>query len=118
MTAFRDGTSAVFARFEIEADLMADLDCDACHDLSVPTTVEVINPMCLDCHDEEERFETLLADWKVEVGGLLAQAGTVAGRTDPAMLEALRQAGPLHNIEATRKILAALATGTPSPGGP
>ncbi|MFQ5806387.1 MAG: hypothetical protein ACE5I3_08050, partial [Phycisphaerae bacterium] len=111
---FRAGTSTAFEAFNIPADPMAEaVDCEACHDLSEPTSLEVIDTMCLECHeDEEERFEGMLASWQAEVDRVLAEAEGRVDAEGERLLAALRAAGPLHNIEATRKILAALSTTT------
>ena len=108
---FRAGTSKVFGAFDITADVMAAaVDCAGCHDLSEPTSIDTINAMCMECHeDEEERFEGMLASWQEDVAGLLADAEGRADAEGKRVLEALRSAGPLHNYEATRKILRTLA---------
>ena len=105
--AFRAGTLEAFAAFELDADPMADsVACDNCHDLSEPTDLETLNATCMDCHDdEEERFGPMLAEWRAEVDQLLAAAENAADAGGNRTLELLRTAGPMHNIEATRKIL-------------
>ena len=105
--AFRDATLDVFERFGIEADSMAaSVDCESCHDLDQPTTVDAIDEMCMECHDdEEERFDGMLASWKAEAERLMSG---IEAEVDSATLDALRvlrEAGPLHNIEATRVIV-------------
>lgn len=114
-TAFRAGTLEDFQRFHISADSMADsVDCQSCHDLTQPTDIETINARCMDCHeDEPERFGTMLASWHAEVQELLARAEAQADAPDRESLRLLRQAGPLHNIEATRTILEGLADSSP-----
>ena len=101
--AFRNGTLDVFEQFGIEADAMADsVDCESCHDLDEPTTVDAIDEMCMACHDDEgERFEGMLASWKTEAERLLSEVEATA---DQSALRILRQAGPLHNMGATRVI--------------
>ena len=107
--AFRAGTSAEFAAFEIEADAMDEiLECESCHDLSEPTDIEAIDTMCMGCHDDDESIEGLLAAWSEEVEGMLDGAERRVDTEGARVLEALRAAGPLHNIEATRKIMSAL----------
>ena len=92
------------------APLAAAVDCAGCHDLSEPTGIESVDAMCMGCHeDEEERFEGMLASWQEDVAGLLADAEGRADAEGKQVLEALRSAGPLHNYEATRKILRTLA---------
>ncbi len=116
---FRAGTSAVFDSLGISPDTMVEVvDCEGCHDLSVPTTIENIDAACLDCHeDEEKRFEGMLASWKKEADRLLSAAQQRANTEgEREILEALRRAGPLHNIEATRIIARLLGNPTVSAG--
>ena len=91
-------------------DPMLDVvDCEGCHDLSEPTSIEAIDSMCMECHDdEEERYEGMLAGWSSEIDALLKQAEQETGKQQRDTLDALRTAGPLHNVEATRKIIQAL----------
>ena len=95
------------------------VECEDCHDLSEPTDVETINAACMDCHDdEEERFEGMLGSWQEELDRLLTEAADGADAEARRQIELLREAGPLHNMEATRKILrkiAGHAEGEPSP---
>lgn len=107
---FRAGTLAGFEGPELPAEPMADLlECRDCHDLSKPTNVENIDRLCMDCHeDEPERFTGMLASWKREVDQMLADAEAQADAEDTGLLNALRKAGPLHNMEATRVILRAI----------
>jgi formate-dependent nitrite reductase cytochrome c552 subunit len=109
---FSAGTAAAFEAFQIEPDPMDEIvECESCHDLSEPTRVEAIDAMCLDCHeDEQERFAGMLAGWQEEVEQLLARAENQVDTDGELVLEALRRAGPLHNIEATRKIIRGLST--------
>lgn len=104
--AFRDGKLPVFESFAVGADPMAGgVSCDGCHDLSQPTTVAAINPKCMECHDDdEERFGGMLAAWKDEIGKLMDEAGRKVGDERRGLLDTLRRVGPLHNVEATRKI--------------
>ena len=105
---FLAGRLAAFEGFRIEADPMADLDCTDCHDLSQPTEVGVIAAKCVDCHDEE--YADMLGSWNAEVDQLLPKAEAGLDAQGSRLLDLLRQAGPLHNIEATRVITAGLAT--------
>ena len=77
--------------------------------MSEPTNIETIDAVCMDCHDDEERFEGMLAAWKQEVDRLLGDAETRTDKKGRKLLEILRSAGPLHNIEATRLIVRSLA---------
>ncbi len=116
-TGFRAGTLSAFEAFDIPAEPMADsVDCEGCHDLSEPTTIESVDAMCMDCHeDEEERFEGMLTLWKAEVLRLLAQAENAVDDDGLRILEMLRAVGPLHNVEASRAILRALGSGSQPP---
>ena len=108
---FLAGTLSALASFEIPADPMAgSVECRDCHDLSRPANVETINEACMECHDDEaERFEGMLQSWKLQVERLLKEArDQVDGSGTPA-IEALLEAGPLHNIEAARQVLSGLA---------
>ena len=112
--SYRAGTLAAFESFNIPPEPMADdVGCEDCHDPSEPTSIEAINSMCMECHeDEEERFEGMLASWKQEVDQLLGEVEAGGGEKSRPLLEVLRQAGPLHNLEATRIIARALAGGS------
>ena len=69
--------------------------------------IEAIDAACMDCHDdEEERFEGMVASWKAEADALLNAADSSTGAEHQKLLELLRRAGPLHNLEVTRKIVA------------
>ncbi len=111
-TAFRTGTLAAFAEFALEPDPMADVACQDCHDLSQPTSIEAIGPKCADCHDEE--YAELAGTWKQEVTRLLEEARRGADDQGQVLIDLLERAGPLHNVEATRRILERLTT-EPSP---
>ncbi|MEK6799783.1 MAG: cytochrome c3 family protein [Planctomycetota bacterium] len=107
---FRAGTLAAFSELGIPGEPMAEtVDCQDCHDLSKPRTIEAIDPRCMDCHgDEPDKFKGMLGSWKAEIDHALHAA---SGLTDPvaqARIEALRKAGPLHNIEAARRVLQSL----------
>ncbi len=105
--AFRAGTLAALEPFGITADPMAEtVDCEGCHDLSQPTTLEAIDALCMECHeDEEERFEGMLPYWKREIDELLLDVQLRVDESGRQVLEQLRRAGPLHNVEATRSIV-------------
>ncbi len=109
---FRAGTLSAFASFGIPRDPMLEtVGCDGCHDLSEPTDIETIDAACMDCHeDEEERFEGMLASWSREVGQLLLDAEARTDDRGRQLLQTLRTAGPLHNIEATRILVRSLTS--------
>lgn len=120
-TQFRNGELAAFEPFEIPAEPMADfLSCDGCHDLAEPTTVRAIDNMCMACHEdsEDEKFDGLLASWKNEADKLIAEAEERADEEGLELLRLLKRAGPLHNMEATRKITRAISAGVQPPAKP
>ena len=106
-TALRGGVLAPFASYELPPDPMFDaVDCESCHDLSESTSLEAVNAMCMDCHDDdEERFGGMLTGWKQEADRLIAEAEPNLDVQGREHLERLRKAGPLHNMEATRIII-------------
>jgi hypothetical protein len=85
------------------------VDCASCHDVSQPQTIEALDGACMMCHDDEpERYEGLLSRWNNEIGGLRKVARRKVAERGHAALEALDRAGPLHNFDASRKILRAI----------
>lgn len=111
VTAFRAGTLEPFESFGIVPEPMNDvLDCAGCHDLSKPTTIEVIDVTCTDCHDDEE-YKGMLAGWDAEARRLIEEAEARTDGPGLEMLKRLRRVGPLHNIDATRTITQALISG-------
>ena len=113
VTAFRAGTLPLFQSFAVAADPMNEtVDCQACHDLTKPTTLEVIDGTCMECHDDEaDRFNGMLTAWDVEARRLLDEAESKADEAGRETLRLLRRVGPLHNIEATRLITRTLSSG-------
>lgn len=125
ITEYRDGTLESLKRFAISADSMAGMvKCEDCHDLSKPTDVPSIDERCMGCHDDdEERYSGMLGRWKSEVDGLMGAAEARANGEMKEVLQSLRAVGPLHNVEATRKVLKAITSagetaGTPSNAAP
>ncbi len=111
--ALAAGHSAAFEEFSIEPDAMADsVGCEDCHDLSGPTGTEAIKRLCVDCHDEE--YGDILETRKRELDGLLAEVEKSCDAEGRRVLDALRRAGPLHNVEASRMILRSLTKGPAS----
>lgn len=125
-SAFRSGRLQGFESFKLPAEPMADfVSCDGCHNLAQPMTIASIDALCMDCHeDEEEKYRGMLASWKSEVEELLRQAEPGLDLRGREVLKALREAGPLHNVEATKSIVRELigktaevsASGSPVPG--
>jgi hypothetical protein len=73
----------------------------------VPTWGQQTQPAsCADYHDEE--YADSLVAWSDEVDQLLNCAEPKVGSDGKRLLQALRRAGPLHNVEAARKIVGTL----------
>jgi len=105
--AFRAGTLEALAPFDVPAEPMADsVDCESCHDLAAPVTAKAIDAQCVECHDEE--YQGLVVSWAAEAERLLSEAEGSAGPEGLVVLRRLREAGPLHNMEATRRVAAGL----------
>ncbi len=105
---FRLGKLAGVDTPDLPAEPMAEsVDCTDCHDVSQPVSLEAVNETCVDCHDEE--YEPTLPGWREEIDRLLQEAGSTADAGDKRVLSELRQAGPLHNFEASRMILQRMA---------
>jgi len=100
--------------FKLAPDSMAEaVDCEGCHDLSKPTTIEAIDERCMDCHsDDEDRYKGMLRSWKTEIDAMLLEVGSVRDGESVELLRTLRKAGPLHNVEAARTIARALSAGS------
>ncbi len=117
-----------FRRFAVEPSVMhGTVDCDGCHNLSTPLSLETMNSACLDCHDEDH--DGLLKEWADTVTGQMAGARSamagleesVVGKTSKEagaarkwlaenrpVLTAIEKANPLHNPEAAGTILETL----------
>lgn len=113
---FRAGTLASLSAFGIAAEpMMGTVDCEGCHDLTEPTNIETIDALCRDCHeDDEARFVGMLASWKREADRLLADAEAKTDDEGRKILQAIKNAGPLHNMDATRSVVQSLI-GKPQP---
>ncbi len=118
-TAFRNGNLIGFEKFKRDAEPMAEIvTCDGCHDVSKKLTLAAIDGLCMECHeDEEAKYKGMLTTWKSDVEELLRQAETRTDAHGREVLEALRKAGPLHNVEATKSILRELMGTTASAAG-
>jgi hypothetical protein len=107
---FRLGKLAGLDELELPVDPMAEsLECTDCHDLSRPLSLDAVNETCVDCHDEE--YAPMLSGWQEEIDRLLDEAGVSTDAERERVLRELRQAGPLHNFEASRLILRRIAGG-------
>lgn len=106
VSGFRNGTLARWTGPALPKDVMAEVvDCEACHDLKQPTSHTLIDEKCMECHsDEDAKYKGMLAGWKSEVDAKLSAAGKLP-TVDLKLIESLRRAGPMHNIEATRRVL-------------
>jgi nitrate/TMAO reductase-like tetraheme cytochrome c subunit len=105
------GTLAGFEPFEVEADAMDGLaECKECHDISAHMTSEALNVACQECHEGEDyAADGVIAAQRKEIDGLFAAVRATDAETQ-ALLHRLREVGPLHNLEASRKILEQLAS--------
>lgn len=108
---FMAGTLADFAPFEVEADAMDGLaECKECHDISAHMTSDALNVACQDCHEGEDyAVDGIIAAQRNEVRDLFDSVKATDPETE-LVLARLREVGPLHNLEASRKILKALAS--------
>jgi hypothetical protein len=110
VSAFLGGDSAAFKSFDIPAGEMDGFaDCEDCHDLDKPTNLPTITKACLVCHDASDGYDTILAQWKSELDKLFAAAARNKTAAAQQTIQALRQAGPMHNMGGSRIILEALA---------
>ena len=118
--ALRAGTLDVGV--DIAPEPMNDLlGCPQCHDLSKRLDTAAMESTCLGCH-EAAAMGGRLASWKATADKHLSAASATATPDQRRIIERLRRAGPLHNIEATVKVLsgfgnaAASTARPPSPG--
>ena len=125
---FYSGTTTALAPYDVKPNPMfGTVDCEGCHDLSEPLSVDSVNALCMDCHeDEEEEYEGMLATWMDQIGEARGKAekavqewereladddlpDSASGQRDQLMqcrstLQLLNEAGPHHNIDAAMKI--------------
>jgi hypothetical protein len=104
VAGFRDGSLEAFSEFGIEADVKESFDCEDCHDLSRLDQTASVREKCVDCHDDED-FGATFDDWLREADESLRRAEAEAGPETRRLLNLLREAGPTHNLEATRLII-------------
>ncbi len=111
---FQAGTLAAFKPFNISAEPMYGLvGCEECHDLSKPLNAKTINEACFQCHDKETMGGKVAA-WQAEADRLFKAAAAKATKKQKKLIEELHKVGPLHNMDATRKILESIARGGPA----
>lgn len=127
-TALRRADAELLSPFTVAEDSMADLDCQDCHDLSAPLSIDTMQAVCTGCHDpdDDERFKGIVSRWQAELSAALTEAeaavaearrqlaqqpaGDAAVERDAQVtrnaevLKFLRQAGPLHNYEAALEV--------------
>ena len=120
-------TMSEFLSFDVKPSPMFDVvDCEGCHDLSQPLTIENMDATCMDCHDDDEAYEGMLAGWLDKLAkarsdaeeslNKLDQIVTSEGRPEESdesrnllthgrtVLRLLEKAGPHHNPDAALKI--------------
>ncbi len=106
-TLFRQGKSPVLPGLKgTPASVMADLDCDACHDLSKPQTQANIGAQCAGCHDKA--YVDMIQMWKDDAAAARSKAAAaIQGVQGNAELVAQLQgaltqadkAGAVHNTD-------------------
>ena len=101
----------------IKPDPMADLECDACHDISQPRSVATIEAKCIDCHDQT--YAGMIARWQADVEQARTAAQAANREDASAAMNALDRAGPMHNPAAAIAIYNAIAgkAAPTTPGG-
>ena len=127
-------TAALLRRFEIEKDPMfGTVDCESCHDLAEPHSLEAVDMLCMDCHDdEEEKYGGMLALRSDEVTqrrlkaqaavdelvgwvnehrgeGVVDEAAVDGAEQMRRTMQFMAEAGPLHNPAAALSIYESLA---------
>ncbi|MFQ5429627.1 MAG: NapC/NirT family cytochrome c, partial [Phycisphaerae bacterium] len=70
-----------FARFDLKPGPMyGTVECEGCHDLSEPLTVEHVRTQCLDCHDDDEKdYGETLVTWLADLGAARGRAEAAIG---------------------------------------
>ncbi len=112
-TRFSRGEVPVLPGLKATHSIMAEVECEACHDLSKPLTAENIMPQCEACH--KKGYGDKLAAWKDEAALSRAKAltaldeirkNTAAAQSLQALLremqgayDVVEQAGAMHNPE-------------------
>jgi hypothetical protein len=114
--ALRAGTFDVGV--DIGPEPMNDLlGCPQCHDLSKALDTAAMESTCLGCHDAGAMGGRVAA-WKATAEKHMSAASATATGEQRDIIERLRRAGPLHNIEATVKILSRFGKAPASPKNP
>jgi len=122
------GTAAPLAGYGVGPNPMAEAEaCDGCHDPSAaaPAAHEALVAACAACHDAE--YGAGLAGWRARLDSACGRAEGVVARVrqkgvtaaepaawlrhSDAALRFLREAGPLHNPEATLAVCEQIARG-------
>jgi hypothetical protein len=113
----RSGKLSAPSSAVIEPDPMADLECDACHDLSKPRSVAAIEAKCVDCHDQT--YAGMIARWQADVEQARTAAHAANRENASAAMDALDRAGPMHNPAAAVAIYNTIAgkAAPATPGG-
>ncbi|NOS99705.1 MAG: cytochrome C [Phycisphaerales bacterium] len=107
VSALRAGSTVRFQPFKIAADPMAAaVNCDGCHDLSVPLNVATMDATCVDCHeDEADVYGGMLQKWHDELEPSWQTAYDRANSDIRSILDELKGAGMYHNVEAARAVI-------------
>ena len=108
---FRRGEMPILPGLEPVADVMVDVECELCHDLSVPQTPENLGAQCEACH--EPGYADWIEEWdSLATEGRARAAAAIAGLrpADPGSgrelvgqlqtaLDRVERAGAQHNPE-------------------
>ena len=115
---FQEGKSPILPGLEPSPWVMVDVDCESCHDLSVPQTSANLGQQCEACH--EQGYADWIGEWQNDASagrvkaaaaiaelqkGLktervgTAEADRVVFQKLQAALEQVERAGPQHNAE-------------------
>lgn len=126
-------TMDTLAPFDVKpSPMFGVVDCEGCHDLSQTLSVENVDALCMDCHDDEEdKYEGMLAGWVTNIAKARTEAEQSIKQLEEMLagdanressdelrirltqsrsaLELLDKAGPQHNPDAALKIYGAIS---------
>ena len=119
-------------RFDVKpSPMFGVVDCEGCHDLSQPLSIETMDETCMDCHDDDESYEGMLAGWMENLAKArneaeqsladlekmftgddrLEQSGELQSllTQNRTALRLLKEAGPHHNPDAAMRIYSVIS---------
>ena len=109
--------------------MFGSVECQECHDLSQPLSIEAVGALCVDCHDDEE-YEQTLTGWVkslavarkaaesalANLDEVLSGQTTDQARTARAWLDENRvvvrtivESAPLHNPDGATLVFKTIA---------